>query len=157
MTYPISCVITELWKECCPPLQEKKPDPMHIEMCSVAERAFNYMHTGNVAVIATTVMNPLWIGQAIIVDGMPSFNPQMVQINGRGLIQVDKNLWPYDRAIQQPRTSSKTSQTYVYNNTVAKVSIKPIHITPCSTSTMLDGKYSRGSCCHEGRPKMALY
>jgi hypothetical protein len=96
---------------------------LQVEMCAVAERALNYMHTGNVAVIATTVMNPLWIGQAIIEDGMPCYNPQMVSIDGSDLARVNRLTWPYDPTTHQPRSSARASQLYVYNDTVAKVRV----------------------------------
>lgn len=121
MTYPLTCIIKALWKHCYERMQEKKPDALHVEMCSVAERALNYMHTGNVAVIATTIMNPLWIGQAIIQDGMPCYNPQMVTIDGSGVMRANRDMWPYDPNTHQPRSSARASQLYVYNLTVAKV------------------------------------
>ena len=37
------------------------PNPLLVELMSVAEHALNYMHTGNTAVIATSIMNALWI------------------------------------------------------------------------------------------------
>ena len=94
-------------------------------MCSVAERALNYMymHTGNVAVIATSVMNPMWIGHSIVYDGIPCFNPRIVHIDGHGLPNVEKSSWPYDSTIQQPMSSAKKSQIYVYGTQIGQVSL----------------------------------
>ncbi|KAF8221219.1 hypothetical protein L208DRAFT_1382346 [Tricholoma matsutake] len=78
------------------------------------------LQEGNVAVIAMTIMNPLWIGQGIIQDGIPCYNPEMVTINGSCMIRVDRDMWPYNPKTHQPRTSARTSQLYVYNKTVAK-------------------------------------
>lgn len=43
-----------------------------IELCAAIERGLNFMHTGNAAVIASSVMTPLWIGRALIEDGTTS-------------------------------------------------------------------------------------
>lgn len=91
-------------------------------MCSVAERALNYMHTGNVAVIATSVMNPLWIGHSIVNDGIPCFNPRTVYIDRYGLPIVSKSHWPYDSIIQQPKSSANKSQRYAYGTQLGQVS-----------------------------------
>ena len=37
-----------------------------VELASIAEHALKYMHTGNTAVIATSIMNSLWIGRSIV-------------------------------------------------------------------------------------------
>lgn len=92
-------------------------------MCSVAERALNYMHTGNVAVIATSVMNPMWIGHSIVHDGIPCFNSRIVDFDRQGLPSVEKSYWPYDSTIQQPMSSAKKSQIYVYGTQIGQVSI----------------------------------
>ncbi|KAF8221753.1 hypothetical protein L208DRAFT_1529442 [Tricholoma matsutake] len=118
--YPLTCIIEGLWKHCCQIMDRKKVDGLHVEMCSITERALNYMHTGNVAVIVTMIMNPLWIGQGIIQDGIPCYNPEMVTIDGSCMIRVDRDMWPYNPKTHQPRTSARTSQLYVYNKTVAK-------------------------------------
>jgi hypothetical protein len=121
-TYPLTCLIQAIWKHCSPRIGQDYPDLVHVELCSIAERALNYMHTGNVAVISTTSMNPLWVGHAIIQDGLPSFNHRMVTIDTMGMMQVGKDKWPSDPITHQPRSSAATSQMYVYNHSVAKVS-----------------------------------
>jgi hypothetical protein len=85
-----------------------------VELASVLERALNFMHTGNTAVIATTVMNPLWIGRAILKDGFPSLNPSKVRIHGSEYIQIDKKQWPTDLTMGNPHSSSRRAQTLTY-------------------------------------------
>jgi hypothetical protein len=80
------------------------------------------MHTGNVSVIATSAMNPMWIGLSIIHDGLPSFNPRIIQLDVRGLLVVNKAYWPYNSMTQQPITSARKSQIYVYGHQLANVS-----------------------------------
>ena len=72
------------------------------------------MHTGNAAVITTSVMNPLWVGNAIIRDGLPCFNPNIVTLRHRGPVEIVAEKWPYDLDRQQPKTSSKAAQIFAY-------------------------------------------
>jgi hypothetical protein len=97
-------------------------DPLLVELCAVAERALNYMHTGNVAVIATTIMNPLWIGRAITQDGIPCFNPRYVNTGPSSQLVVYPEHWPYNNSKHQPLTSSKRSQILTYSEAHFKVS-----------------------------------
>lgn len=99
-----------------------KKDPLLVEICSVAERALNYMHTGNAAVIATSVMNPLWIGLAMIQDGLPCFNPRYVVTAHGTRIKVLPEVWPYNKKKHQPLSSSKRSQLLTYGEQYFNVS-----------------------------------
>lgn len=71
------------------------------------------MHTGNAAVIVTYVMNPLWIGNAVVRDGMPCFNMNMVSLTQKS-VSVIPETWPYDCVRHQPKTSSKAAQIFSY-------------------------------------------
>ena len=92
-------------------------------MCSVAECALNYLHTGNVAVITTSVMNPMWIRHSIIDDGIPCFNPRIVHFDRQGLPNVVKSFWPYNSTIQQQMSNARKLQIYVYGTQIGQVSI----------------------------------
>lgn len=97
---------------------------MLVELCSVAERALNYMHTGNASVIATRVMNPLWIGRSIVQDGIPCLNGQMINNNLLfNRVVVSPETWPYDVAKHQPVTSSQRAQVLTYGEAHYKVSL----------------------------------
>jgi hypothetical protein len=87
----------------------------------VAERALNYMHTGNVAVIATSVMNPLWVGNAIICDGLPCFNSKIVSLR-HNTVSVVVDRWPFDHVRHHPKTSSKAAQIFSYGTSHFNVS-----------------------------------
>ena len=110
--------------EATPP---KVPDPCLVELCSVAERALNYMHTGNTAVISTTIMNPLWIGNAVVQDGLPCFNKNIISLHGNSKVQVSviKERWPYNQAKLQPKTSSSAAQIFAYDLSHFNVSMFP--------------------------------
>jgi hypothetical protein len=65
--YPLTCLLECVWDMCKQSLcVQKQPKPTFVELCVSLERALNFMHTGNAAVITTTLMNPLWIGLAIV-------------------------------------------------------------------------------------------
>ncbi len=98
-----------------------------VEFCSVLERALNYMHTGNTAVIATTVMNPLWIGRAILKDGFPCLNQNIVQIIDSKYVDIDPKRWPSNYKSNTPHSSSRRSQTLTYGD-------QHFNVSPVSTS-----------------------
>jgi hypothetical protein len=68
-TYPLTSLIEINWdflKTLPADLDLEKRSPIEVavtEITGCAERALNFMHTGNPAVIKSTVMNPLWIGE----------------------------------------------------------------------------------------------
>jgi hypothetical protein len=100
-----------------------KPEPALIEVSSIAECALNYMHTGNASVIAMSVMNPLWIGRAVIQDGIPYINPGVVRIQHDTPLTVDSAKWPYDQHKHQPKTASSRSQILMYGQGHFNVSL----------------------------------
>jgi len=96
-------------------------NPLNVELCAMLERALNYMHTGNTKVIATTVMNPLWIGKALIQDGLPCVDP--------GILRVFASSWelcaehyPYHRSTGIPTSAAGCVIRYNYGDTVFQVS-----------------------------------
>lgn len=117
-TYPLVSFIEILYEAEKRVIQQKKyPNTLLVEVCCAAERALNYMHTGNTAVIATSVMNPLWIGRSIVRDGLPCFNPQIVnivQLSDRSKVVVIARKWPYDNVKHQPKSCSGRSQILTY-------------------------------------------
>jgi hypothetical protein len=89
-----------------------------VELCSVVEHALNYMHTGNTAAIASSVMTPLWVGKALIADGLPSFKPKVVvlsQGHSDCSVKITEKNWPLDKKSAQPLSSSQATQLFWYN------------------------------------------
>lgn len=114
-TYPLTALLEDVYKQTQPLFPTKKfKHAMMVEFCSVLERALNFMHTGNMAVIATTVMTPMWIGCAIVKDGFPCINPMIVQIINSKHVQIDALQWPQDRNRRRPHSSSRRSQILTY-------------------------------------------
>ena len=94
---------------------KKRIDPLTIELCSVAERALNYLHTGNGKVLSTAVMRPLWISKALVEHGLPAFSPTIrVGETLSDPFTVVAEEWPFDEAIHQPLSASKRSQILTY-------------------------------------------
>jgi hypothetical protein len=113
-SYPLTCAIESLFQQASSNNAISKKDPFLVEICSVAERALNYLHTGNAAVIATSVMNPLWIGRALIQDGLPCLNPRYVVTSHGSRLKPLPETWPYNKKKHQPLSSSKRAQVLTY-------------------------------------------
>lgn len=118
-TYPLTCLLEHVWKTGVRALSEERHlEPTLVELCSCLERALNFMHTGNTAVIASSVMNPLWIGLAIIHDGHPCLNSRIIPtLTGSTL--VNNAEWPYNKR-QEPRSGSKGSQVRQYGRVISR-------------------------------------
>ena len=81
------------------------------------ERTHNYAHTGNARVVATSLMNPLFVGMALIKHGMPTFSDilKMGETSTDVPYILDKN-WPRHALTKQPRFASKRAQILTYGN-----------------------------------------
>ena len=120
-TYPLICLLERVWEKGKKYLEEDRhPRPTLVEFCASLERALNFMHTGNAAVIATSLMNPLWIGLGIIQDGLPCINTKLIPAFLSTLI-IDDEVWPYNDK-QQPKSASKGSQFRNYGEAHFNVS-----------------------------------
>jgi hypothetical protein len=130
-TYPLTCLLERVWNIGQTALvQTKLPSPTLVELCACLERALNFMHTGNAAVIATSLMNPLWIGLSIIHDGLPCLNPRVIPtLTSSTLVNVAE--WPYNHRLE-PKSASKGSQLRNYGQAHFKVCVMSltVYISP---------------------------
>jgi hypothetical protein len=95
-TYPLTCLLEQVWRIGNESLQAAKhPKATLVELCASLEQALNFMHTGNAAVIATSLMNPLWLGLSIVQDGLPCLNMRLVPAFTSALVINDVE-WPYN-------------------------------------------------------------
>lgn len=86
-----------------------------VELASVLERTLNVAHTGNVRVIATTLMNPLWVGRSLIDHGTPTFDKCVyMDLASKGGVRIVDTMWPRDQTTREPFTASKRSQIFNY-------------------------------------------
>jgi hypothetical protein len=121
-SYPLTCLLERVWDMCEQSLRvQKHPRPTFVELCASLERALNFMHTGNAAVITTTLMNPLWIGLAIVQDGLPCLNTRHIPAVSSTLMIIDAD-WPHNDK-HQPMSASKGSQLRHYGEGHFNVSV----------------------------------
>lgn len=122
-TFPLTTLLKQIFEQQrAEIIAGRSPDPVLVDLCSVIERGINYMHTGNAAVIATSVMNPLWIGQALIQDGIPCLNPKVVNTLMATYITICHEHWPYDETFNLPKCSSRKAQVTTYGEAHYNVS-----------------------------------
>ncbi|KAM6489215.1 hypothetical protein JOM56_015385 [Amanita muscaria] len=113
-TYPLTTLLAKIWKQGYDAwMQHRHPDTLQVELCSALERALNFMHTGNVAVIATSAMNPLWIGLSIIHDGLPCLNEAILPTVANKIL-IDKAQWPLNSR-NMPVSASRCAQIRTYS------------------------------------------
>jgi hypothetical protein len=103
-------------------LQNEPVNPLNVELCAVLERALNFMHSGNIKVIAPTIMNPMWIGKALIQDGMPCLNPSIVRFFSDSWEICMKDMINHTFA-RNPSSAAKCVILYNYGPCVFQVSI----------------------------------
>ena len=102
--------------------QNKYPDDLLVEAAAVAERALNFMHTGNAAVITTTVMNPLWIGKALVQDRLPCINQKHINVTHPQRLIIHGENWPYDEIKHMPKTALRRAFILTYGEAHFNVS-----------------------------------
>lgn len=127
MSYPLTALIEINWEMLKSLNKEEEEERLRkevrlTEITACAERALNFMHTGNPAVIKTSIMNPLWIGRAIVNDGVPSFNPNIVRLSHNSIVKVIFSGWPYDNTRNLPKSTTESAIRYRYNEMAVGVS-----------------------------------
>jgi hypothetical protein len=123
-TNGITVLLKKLWFQSLPMIEKGIIiDPLWVELCGVLERALNYMHTGNAKVLATTVMRPLWISQALVQHGLPALSPIIRPgTSMTDAITVLAPDWPTNPANLQPYSAANRAQIYTYGPRLASVS-----------------------------------
>lgn len=83
-----------------------------IELMSQAERAYNYVHTGNTKCLTSTSMGNTWLSPSVIHDGMPCINKSVIKLSLNGeasRVNVQSSKWPVSPDLHVPYLSSKAS------------------------------------------------
>ena len=100
-------------------LIEKKnslPCPLHLELIASLERILCFCHTGNTAVLATGLMNPLGLSKGVIKDGFPTLHNIFVHFTIASAMKqgldVDPRAWPLKDGY--PTIASKRAQILTY-------------------------------------------
>lgn len=128
-TFGVTTLIEKLWESQRDiMLKGLKVSPYIVELSSVLERALNVAHTGNVRVIATSLMNPLLVGRSLLDHGTPTFSQSVIMGHtAKDSVFITEAEWPCHSSSKLPLTSSKRSQIFNYGINHWEVSL-PIHL-----------------------------
>ena len=90
--------------------------PYILEFTSALERTLAYAHTGNVKVLSSGVMKPLFLARAMVELGMPTILKGVYELPFQGATSftVAAHTWPLTANKQGPATCSKASHIYNY-------------------------------------------
>ena len=82
-TYPITTLLERVWtvhvkRNLLNPQENGRPDPVYVELISVAERCLNFAHTGAAKVLNRNLMWHMWVTRGILDNGFPSFWPGLI-------------------------------------------------------------------------------
>lgn len=115
-TYALTTLLEKLWASQRQALLDgRQVSPYMVELSSVLERALNVAHTGNVRVIATSLMNPLFVGRSLIDHGTPTFHECVLMgQTAYDPVHIQDVQFPRQQALRQPLTASKRSQILNY-------------------------------------------
>ena len=119
MTYPLTVLLEAIWDMGA--WRTGGPTVKMVELCCIVERALNYMHTGNTAVLLTRIMNPLWTSQGLLKDGWPCFNSHLVRIGDGQQLEWQIKQWPFDGRTCKPTSAAYASQAFYYSAEHARV------------------------------------
>jgi|SRR5712672_1463155 len=128
VSYPITLLIKSIYNRemATQTLQNReRPCPLRLELLASLERLLCYCHTGNTAVLATSLMDPLGLSRGVLKDGfpclLPLFTEQPIQSAYHHDLKIDPRRWPLkDR---YPAVASKKSQILSYSVEHYSVSI----------------------------------
>lgn len=104
MTYPLTMLLDLIWS--AGHSSNQLPRVKDIELCSIAERALNFIHMGNTSVLLSRLMKPLWTSLGLLRDGWPSFNPRLVHFNDKKSLDILIKRWPFDEKKRVPISSA---------------------------------------------------
>jgi len=119
MTYPLNVLLEKIWED--GRFTGSRTNVKMVELCSIAERALSFLHTGNTAVLLTRLMNPLWTSQGLLVDGWPCFNENLVHFSNVTATEWRVRQWPFDNATRQPISAAYAGQGFHFGTEHAKV------------------------------------
>ncbi|KAG9311945.1 hypothetical protein JVU11DRAFT_8206 [Chiua virens] len=112
-SYPLTSLLTHFWNTYKNDLKENYAiDPSVVEMVAMLERALNYAHTGSARVLTRKLMDRSWLSLSVIKDGLPSISPKFITHASlsTGLIMIELDKWPVDKATSRPLTASRRTQ-----------------------------------------------
>ena len=90
--------------------------PYVLEFTSALERALAYAHTGNVKVLSSAVMKPLFLARGMVELGMPTIMKGIYELPFQGATPfvVNAHAWPLIANKRGPAICSKSSHIFNY-------------------------------------------
>lgn len=118
VSYPITLIIEGIYKTERQRIQNNElPCPLRLELLASFERLLCYCHTGNTAVFATSLMNPLGLSRGVLKDGFPmlldTFEHPSIMLSREHGFKVDPKRWPLKNGF--PAMASKRAQVLTYS------------------------------------------
>ena len=93
--------------------------PLRLELLASLERVLCYCHTGNAAVLATSLMDPLGLSRGVLKDGFPCllqlFTERSIQSALLHGLTIDPRRWPINVKDGYPAIASKRAQVLTYS------------------------------------------
>lgn len=118
VAYPITILIKKLFENEMKRIKENTtPCPFRLELVAALERILCFCHTGNTAVLATSLMNPLGLSMGVIKDGFPMLHkifrqPTIMSAMKHGF-EINPRKWPTKDG--HPAIASKRAQVLTYS------------------------------------------
>jgi hypothetical protein len=119
VAYPLTELIRSLYENEMQVIKNNKdlPCPFRLELLAALERTLCFCHTGNTAVLATSLMNPLGLSRALVTDGFPMLQKVFLQPTissaKRSGFKIDPRAWPLKDGY--PAIASRRSQILTYS------------------------------------------
>ena len=112
---------------------DHRPCPLRLELLACFERLLCYCHTGNTAVLSTSLMHPLGLSRGVLQDGFPillrGFEQPSIFLAKEHGFRISPAAWPLKNGY--PAVASKRAQILTYSESHFLVSdhiIDTLHI-----------------------------
>jgi hypothetical protein len=119
VSYPISLLIKSIYEYDITRFKDDGtlPCPLRLEFLACLERLLCFCHTGNTAVLATSLMHPLGLSHGVLKDGFPTLFPifkhPTIHSGLSNGFQIDPCYWPLKDGY--PAVASKRAQVLTYS------------------------------------------
>lgn len=92
-------------------------NPYLLEFACALEHLLAYTHTGNVKVLSTAVMKPLYMTQSVLTVGFLTIMKSIYHEPFLNATQftIQEDLWPLNKSSKGPAICSKRSHIITYN------------------------------------------
>jgi hypothetical protein len=97
--------------------RKEEPCPFRVELLAALERTLCFCHTGNTAVLATSLMNRLGLSAGIMKDGYPMLHQVFKQPTIRMAMAHGFEMKPQEWPLKDgyPAIASRRAQTLTYS------------------------------------------